>query len=250
MLPDVEAVARTDGLWIGRSDLALDHYGYDGDQRAKHLRDVPLLRARLAGDPEHVYSWNHLGRALAGLGDVSGALAAWWRAVSIVRARGAERALDGLPYGSLLLHPGAVGEAAGLLVEALDRFPEDHLFGWIHGRHLGDAGRLAEAVARFERLAAIDGETFCAEDGLAYDARIFGAFTYESLGLCHFRLGRYADSARYYALAEEAAPGNAAHRAKRRLAEARLSSRGIPGAVADLLAHGAGGREQGPRPSV
>ena len=230
IVPDVHAVARTDRLRIGRSDLVLNHYGYDGDQHAKHFRDLPLLRERLARDVGHVYSWNHLGRALAGLGDMDGALAAWWRAVAIVRARAIESPLDRLPYGSLLLRPEASVEAPILLAEALDRFPGDHLFGWVHGQHLRAAGRLAEAVACFERLAAIDGETFCAEDRIAYDARIFGVLAYEALALCHFRLGHYPESARYYARAEAAGPERPGIAAKRRLAEARAAA--LPRATA------------------
>jgi tetratricopeptide (TPR) repeat protein len=226
MVPDIQAVARSDGGRIGRSDLALDHHGYDGDQQAKHRRDVPLLRARLARDPGHVYSWNHLGRALAGLGDTEGALAAWRRAVALVRARGVRSALDRLPYGSLLLHPGAAAEAPALLAEALERFPTDHLFAWIHGHHLRQAGRLAEAVGCFERLAAIDAEALCADDGIAYDARIFGVLTHEALALCHFRLGQYAESACWYARAAAAGEDGRGLGPKRRLAEARAAAEG------------------------
>ena len=158
MVPDIHTVARADGLRIGRSDLALDHYGYDGDQRAKHLRDVPLLRERLAREPGHIYRWNHLGRALDGLGDVEGALGAWWRAVGVVRERGVRSVRDALPYGSLLLRPEASAEAPTLLAEALRHFPGDHLFRWVHGQHLLEAGRFAAAIGCFEPLAAIDGE--------------------------------------------------------------------------------------------
>jgi glycosyltransferase involved in cell wall biosynthesis len=140
MLPDVQDVARRDRLEIGRSELALNHHGYDGDQRVKHLRNAPLLRERLARDPLHVYSWHHLGQVLVGLGDVDGALAAWWRAVAIVREHGVRRAHDRLPYGSLLLRPEASAAAGELLEEALARFPDDHLFHWIHGQRLLKAG--------------------------------------------------------------------------------------------------------------
>jgi tetratricopeptide (TPR) repeat protein len=223
MVPDIEAVSRSDGLRIGRSDLAVDHFGYDGNQDAKHRRNVPLLRAYLACDPGHAYCWNHLGQCLAGLGDVDGALAAWWRAVEVVRARSARNSLDSLSYGQLLLHPRGATTAPGLLSEALDRFPGVHLFRWLHGRRLVEAGRLTEAVALLERLAAIDADTFCAADGLAYDARIFGLFSYDALALCHFRLGHYRDSARYYARAAATDPENPAHHVKQRLAEARLA---------------------------
>jgi tetratricopeptide (TPR) repeat protein len=224
MVPDIHAVARADGLGIGRSELALDHYGYDGDQRAKRLRDVPLLRERLARDPGHVYSWNHLGRALADLGDVDGAVGAWRRAVAIVRDRGTQSALDALPYGSLLVRPEASAEAPALLAEALACFPSDHLLRWIEGQHLLKVGRAAAAVDRFAALAAIDGETFCSENGVAYDARIFGPFAHEALALCYFRLGRYRESARFYARAEAASPDLPGISVKRRLAEARAAA--------------------------
>jgi tetratricopeptide (TPR) repeat protein len=223
MVPAIRDVARADGLRIGRSDLALDHFGYDGNQAPKHRRDIPLLRARLAREPDHVYSWHHLGRALAGLGDLNGALAAWWRAVAVVRAGGAPGPLDRLPYGSLLLEARVAAEAPALLTEARALFPRDHLFAWIEGKRLMAAGRLEEAVPVFEQLLAVDAETSCDEDGIAYDARIFGLFAWDALALCHFRLGRYRESAGYYARAAAAAPADPAYRVKRRLAEARAA---------------------------
>jgi tetratricopeptide (TPR) repeat protein len=223
MVPDIDAVMREEGLRRVDTDLAVDHFGYDGNQDAKHRRNVPLLRDRLTRDPDHVYSWNHLGQALAGLGDVAGALAAWRRAVGVVRARGVRSALDRLPFGSLLLHPQAAAEAGPLLAEALERFGGDHLFRWLHGRRLADDGRPWEATPLFEDLIAIDPETFCDAEGIAYDARIFGIFSWDALALCHFRLGRYEASARYWALAESVEPENPVHRVKRQLATARLA---------------------------
>ncbi|HXJ83493.1 MAG TPA: glycosyltransferase [Candidatus Methylomirabilis sp.] len=221
MVPDLFAVMHADHLAIGKSELAIDHFGYDGNQDAKHRRNIPLLRERLARDPGHVYSWNHLGHALAGIGDTDGALAAWRRAVDVVRTRGVTSSLDRLPYGSLLLDPHAAAAHPGLLDEALERFGDDHLFHWLQGRRLLAGGRLEEAIALFEDLIAIEAEALCDDAGMAYDARIFGLFSHEALALCHFRLERYADSARYYALAHAADPLNPAHQIKQRLAEAR-----------------------------
>ena len=59
---------------------------------------------------------------------------------------------------------------------------------------------------------------------LAYDASIFGANAHAALGLCAFRLGRYAESAAHYARAEAIAPDNAAIRAKRLFAAAKAVS--------------------------
>ncbi|MBX3023753.1 glycosyltransferase [bacterium] len=224
MLPSVHAVARADGLAIGRTALALDHHGYDGDQGRKHRRNIPLLRQRLARDPDHVYSWNHLGQALDGSGDRAAALACWRRAIAIVRARGVESALDALPYGSLLLAEG-VEDAPALLDEARARFPGDLLFRWLAGRRMAQAGAFDDAVRLLDPLAGIDAETYCAESGVSYDASIFGVPTWDTLAMCHFQRGRYAEAAYWWGRAADAEPQRLELRTKRRLAEARNGAR-------------------------
>jgi cytochrome c-type biogenesis protein CcmH/NrfG len=57
--------------------LLLDHVGYEGSQDHKRDRDMPLLRRKLKDDPDHVYSWWHLGRILVADGKVEEARAAW-----------------------------------------------------------------------------------------------------------------------------------------------------------------------------
>jgi tetratricopeptide (TPR) repeat protein len=224
MMPGVQAVAASDGLRIGRTSLPLDHFGYDGNQDAKHRRNIPLLRERLARDPGHVYSWNHLGQALAGVGDVAGAIAAWQAAIAIVRRTGAMEPLDALPYGSLLVHGGDAVDRT-LLEEARSLFPGDRLIQWFEGRELARLERYAEAVAVLAPLAHIDASTFCSEDGIAFDERIFGVPTLSTLGLCHFRLGEYAESEAYYLRAAQVEPANDEHRVKAHLAGARARQR-------------------------
>jgi tetratricopeptide (TPR) repeat protein len=227
IVPDVMTLVREEGRRVGRSPLALDHFGYDGDQRAKHARNIPLLRARLAVDPEHVYSWNHLGEALAGLGDAQGAVDAWSRAIAIVRGRGVREPIDALPYGSLLLFDSAAS-ASGLLDEARALFPGDLLFQWLDARRLIAAERFGDARELLVRLAGIDADRYCSENGVAYDARIFGPATIEMLAFCSFRLGHYSESARYYSEAAAASPGNLEWLTKQRLAEARAAAPTTP----------------------
>ena len=222
MVPGVRAVAAADGLRIVSSPLVIDHVGYDGDQEQKHRRNLPLLRARLAEDPEHAFCWHHLGRVLAALGDADGAAEAWRRGVEVVRRRAEPSPVDGLLYGSLLRHELDHGRRTpGLLEEALARCPGNHLIAWLRGRRLVTEGRHEEAIAVFEPLSAVDAATFV-DDAVAYDARIFGVWSLDALGLCCFRLGRFAESARHYARAEALAPADVEYRAKRQLAEARL----------------------------
>jgi hypothetical protein len=85
ILPALEEVSERDGLRIAPCDVAIDHIGYDGDQSHKHARNLPLLQARLAADPDHVYCWTHLGRTLQALGRGEEARAAWRRGIAVVR---------------------------------------------------------------------------------------------------------------------------------------------------------------------
>jgi hypothetical protein len=196
MLPGIRAVAAADGLRIAPSTVTIDHLGYDGDQRRTRLRDIPLLRVRLADDPDHVYSWNHLAQALDDLGNSAGARAAWLRGIEVARRRPEASALDSLPYLALIQHEMTRGEdVTTLLDEAVARFPENHLVSWMRGRALMRRGRDAEALPILAALVEVDAETLV-EDRLAYDARIFGVWATASLALCCFRLGRYEASAR------------------------------------------------------
>ena len=69
----LNAVCESDGLLVGTSDLTLDHVGYEGDQRRKLGRNIPLLRDYLAREPTRIYCWWHLGDMLLLAGDEAGA---------------------------------------------------------------------------------------------------------------------------------------------------------------------------------
>jgi tetratricopeptide (TPR) repeat protein len=218
-VPALFAVCARERLGIAHSAIAIDHLGYDGDLTRKHVRNLPLLRARLATDPTHVYSWCHLGVTLDGMGDAAGAEAAWRQAVKVVRGKQARSIADSTPYVDLARCLIRRGEpAAELLDEALLHFPDNFTLQWLRARTLVEGERFAEALPVFERLAATDPEVDAA-GVLAHDERIFGLLAYEALGLCCFRLGRFAESAHWYGRAEALAPAPLENRTKRQLAE-------------------------------
>ena len=230
MVPDIRTVAASDGLRVAPSAVAIDHLGYDGDQRRKRLRDVPLLRARLAEDPGHGYSWQHLGHALEDLGDHDGARKAWLGGIEAARRRSAAFAPDCLSYAALIHRDlGRGADVTPLLDEAIARFPGNHLVRWIEARVLLRRGRAAEALPIFAALTEVDTEALVEDDPLAYDARIFGVWAIAGLALACFRLGRYEESARHYARAEALEPGDPGHAVRRRLAEARARRATAPG---------------------
>ena len=221
MLPDLMTVAAADGLRIAASPIAIDHFGYDGDQRRKRLRDIPLLHARLADDPGHGYSWQHLGHALEDLGDADAARRAWLQGIEASRRKPELCPSDLHSYVSVIQRDLARGlDVTQLLDEVIERFGENHLLRWIRGRSLMHRGCFAEALPIFAALAEVDAETLV-EDTFAYDARIFGVWAVASRACCCFRLGRYEESARHYARAEALASEDPGHAVRRRLAEAR-----------------------------
>lgn len=223
----VDAVCESDGLRVGVSDLSLLHVGYEGDQRHKLSRNIPLLRDYLAGEPTRVYCWWHLGDMLCLAGDEAGAREAWQKGIEVVRAL--PRALTGLstslPYLSLIKLQSERGEdVTALLDEALTLFPRHISLQWVSAKLAIDAGEDARARPILERLAEIDPDTFFDPD-LAYEKALFSHLSREALALCHFRAGRFVEAAHWYRAAAPAAPDPAACELKARLAEARLAAR-------------------------
>jgi len=223
ILPALHEACTREGARVAEGTAALDHLGYDGDLTAKHRRNRPLLEARLAAEPDHVYSRDHLGLTLLGMGDDAGAEAAWRRAIESLRSRrphAPSEPGDALPFlhlASFLLDRGR--DARAVLEDARARFPDDHALAWLAARERLEAGDPASALPVFSALADVDADALCMPR--AYDTSIFGANAHAAAGLCAFRLGRYGESAAHYARAEALAPDRAEFRVKRQLAQAR-----------------------------
>jgi tetratricopeptide (TPR) repeat protein len=205
-------------------ELELDHVGYEGDQTAKHARNLPLLEEQLRHTPGAIFHWRHLARVLAGLGRTDDAERALERAVSIARAEEPPSVDGSLAWADLVrLRHEHGAEVTGLLAAARSRWPEQWLMRWIEGLvHLED-GRLEPAEDCFRALLAVDVPSL-PEHGIAYDERIFGAYAQSSLGLTLFRAGRFGEAAAAYAEAERSDPGEQEYRVKRLLAEARAGA--------------------------
>jgi tetratricopeptide (TPR) repeat protein len=223
LIPALDALRAREGVEIGASAIALDHRGYGAHAGHKHARDIPLLRGRLRAELGHVYSWAHLGSALLAAGDEAGAEDAWQHGIEVVRALALRSLADSLPHLHLarfLLDRGR--DAREVLDEGCRLFPDNHALAWLAARRLVEAGRYENAMPLFARLSALDPDRLDT-GALAYDTSIFGAHAHAALGLCAFRLGRFAESAAHYAHAEALAPGNAAIRTKRLFAAVKAA---------------------------
>lgn len=80
-----------------------------------------------------------------------------------------------------------------------------------------------QAIPIFEELTKVNPDSLVA--AASYDRKMFGLLSYDSLAYCHFKSGRFLESAHYYTLAEKAAPELPEYRIKRLLAAARASGR-------------------------
>jgi glycosyltransferase involved in cell wall biosynthesis len=229
--PAIAAVAVTDRRPIGDCELLLTHVGYEGDQAHKHRRNLPLLRAELAQDPDNLFNRHHLARVLQGLGQQDEAAQVLSDAAELARRRRGDP-LGVLVFTDLVRLRRRRGEdVAELLAEARRRYPANKLLWWVEAAVAMSDGRYVEALELLDRLLSVDLVTLPA-DGAAYDERIFGEFAHEARGNCLFRLERYAEAADAYAEASRIDPSNLAYRAKREVAMGRAgvaSSEGASG---------------------
>jgi glycosyltransferase involved in cell wall biosynthesis len=212
--PGIHDYRKTKGGRIGRSGLVFDHEGYEGDQGHKHLRNLPLLRKALRKEPDRVFSWCHLATIYLALGKDRSAEKAWKAGLDVVKKTGGFRAEDSLPYMGLIQWRFERGRAIEpLLQEALRRFPHNLQLHWLRGRTLMSAGRFAEAIVVFERLISC-GQRGDFDHSMAYDTRLLNILPYECLATCHFRLGKYSNSRKYFELAATHDPDKLEYRVK------------------------------------
>ncbi len=219
----VEAAAHADGLEVGVCDLKLHHVGYEGDQRGKNPRNIPLLRYQLSREPNHVYCWWHLGECLRLSGNEEGAAEAW--SIGIARLRESETERLKLSNGALYLSLIKLRHDRGaaiddLIAQALSLFPNRLGLQCLAARLAVVRDELETARPVLEKLTAIDADTFFDPD-LAYDKALFGHLSAEPLALCYFRSGRYDDAARLYRVAVPTSPDPATCELKAQRSRAR-----------------------------
>ncbi|MEM8962535.1 MAG: glycosyltransferase [Acidobacteriota bacterium] len=203
-LPDLYRLAGRDGLHIEHSELALDHLGYDGDISHKHPRNLPLLEARVRDDPDHVFSWWHLGQTLEGLGRSEDAATAWRQGLEASRRDGGGTGIMILPYLALLDRTAKLERRLdeSLWREADERFPRHPRLLWLRALARIDDEEWAAAANDLEILVATDLEQPVAAQ-LATEERLFLTEAPLRLAHCLFRLERYAEASTLYRCLED-----------------------------------------------
>jgi tetratricopeptide (TPR) repeat protein len=225
MQDGVDAVCRSDGLEIGSCNVTLRHIGYEGGQRHKIARNVPMLRDYLAKDPDRVYCWWHLGEMLRFAGDEVGATEAWQSGIEAARKYGASGCTsNAMPFFSLILLEASRGRPVeSLIEEAIALFPQHLALRWLAAQHALERGQGEAARKDLEELASIDPDNFV-DARLAYNKMLFSYVSRESLALCHFRASRFREAADWYRRAAPTAPDPRACEVRAQLADAKAAA--------------------------
>jgi glycosyltransferase involved in cell wall biosynthesis len=188
-VPDLRRIVGDEGARILDTDVfRIRHDGYEGDQRAKHLRNLPLLEARLAELPDRVYLWNHLGNVRYALGDADSALVAWQAGVDVVRRLGLQDRTDVLAYAGLGMELILRGTDISSLLDELDRIaPWYKTSAWMRADNHRRQGRYESAIASFGKVLAMHDEP--PDPTLSYNTAMFTDWAWEALADCHVQRG-------------------------------------------------------------
>ena len=87
-----------------------------------------------------------------------------------------------------------------------------------------DEGRHDDAIPFFERLMSWGEKRDFNRLSMCYPTAIFDVNACDSLAVCHFRLGNYPESRRYFHLAQEFAPESMEYKVKTQLCEAMMQT--------------------------
>lgn len=225
MVPDIRRRAEQDGLVIRHSDqVSICHHGYEGDQHAKHDRNLPLLERRVVEHPERCYLWNHLAEIRAALGDDEGARAAWVTGLDLIRSRGLVDRTDVLCYGGLGIFLVSRGvDVTDLVSEALTVAPWYHTTHWVAARNHLRHARPAAAVPHLRHLLAVGSDL--EDPTLAYNLAMFTTWPRRALGEALFTAGDLPGALAAYEDAAAAEPDDLEYRTKVTALRAMLGTR-------------------------
>lgn len=234
---DIDRLVEAGGGVVGAVDLLVEHDGYEGDQAAKNRRNLPILLQELAGDPERVFLWLHLGTIRADSGDLDGALEAWGRGAA-ASARLGSKATISVCHQRLIAAAAARGEPfADLVAEADDLFPGDAAIDWAVMCAAEITGDVVEVERRATRLLDVD-RSALEDRGLGVDERMLGEWPLAARARARVAMHRLRDASADLAMAEQLSGGSLEYRVLRHAVE-RLVERD-PGGAPRLPREGGG----------
>lgn len=193
-LRSLTAFAELHGLTIGRADVSIDHYGYDGEQSHKHPRNLPLLLDSIYTTPSRPYYWYHLAETYAALGRAEDALETGEKGLRVAGNCASEREaadVNLIAQAVVRLRIDSGRDPSEVIEDALRRFPEDYAIRFLKARWLLGRGEARTAIALLDELLAIDPDHL-PPGAMAFDRRIFGSAARELKAAALVKLGDLA----------------------------------------------------------
>ena len=188
-VPEINRVEAEEGMAVIPTEhFAITHFGYEGDQTRKNLRNLPLLERRVIEYHDRCYLWNHLATIRAQLGDPGGARDAWETCLSLIRARGIRDEPDVLVFESYSWFLFDRGEdVTELLEEGFRLCPDFHSLHLIAGQNDQRKKLYESAIDHFEVLLGMDPDQV--NSVIGYSHEIFTYWPHKGVAECRYAMG-------------------------------------------------------------
>jgi hypothetical protein len=211
--PGIDHLCETEAKSIGYGSLVYDHFGYEGDQRKRAGRNLPLLLDTLKDAPERIFIRCHLARTYEVLGESQLADEAWATGIEIVLQKNRLNVGDSFPFvGAIESEIRRGAHPSTLAGQAWPMFPGNLQLCWYQAILWLEEERHHEASPLFERIIEC-GSTNDFDHSIGYDRRLFDMAAFEGLASCHFALGSAPEGEACLRLADRLRTTRSSHRA-------------------------------------
>jgi hypothetical protein len=206
-VPDMAAFAKRNQLRVAQTPVTIEHFGYEGDQKHKVARNLPLLEAEVSINPARPYLWHHLAEMLAADGRKQEAIETCRIGLAAAKAATEKDAVD---YREIVKTMARLlieqkESASELIACHLGDAPRDWSLLYLKGRSDLLDGNADSALAAGLRLSAVRADSL-PDELVAYDRRLFGELAWDLIAMAHLRRGRHKEAARAFRRAFASAP--------------------------------------------
>lgn len=193
-LPDIQRLAAERNQVLKPISLRIQHFGYEGDQTTKNLRNLPLLERQRKVTPKKINILSQLARIHYQLGNDEIAESIWREAIEIIRQEGIKEITDVTifpAYAEFLMSKGF--DAEDLLAEARQIQPNYQVLHFVSAKNHLIMHRYHEALTEAELLIAY-GENGETDLRFAYNKNMFTMWPYSISAEALFALKRFAEA--------------------------------------------------------
>jgi tetratricopeptide (TPR) repeat protein len=226
VLPGIRRVCAEDGRVVEENfDITITHYGYEGDQSAKHARNLPLLEKAIETDPDRVYLRYHLGVILFQIGRRAEAELSLLKGLALADvASSLQSRVEGSLCTEILaeikLRDGKPHEALRIAEQGLRLYADNLVLDLVRARCFLLIGKERQSAELAMRVLDCDPETLF-DPRLAYAKHLFGLPCLDVLGTANFKLKNYERAAEFFDRAAKIPSRSLEFRTKAILARAR-----------------------------